>query len=124
MNILEFRHHEPNIRRALEAGMVSKLKIETIENPSRRADPMVGQDEQLLGKRFQPRPVEEMLSELKNRKQVAKCISDRQQDQLQQELHYMRDFRVKTEIWKKLMVRRNPATVSFVIHNVNMVADR
>jgi hypothetical protein len=42
----------------------------------------------------------------------------------EQEILYNREYRIKTEIWKKYMVKRDPSRVSFVMHTAALIAEK
>lgn len=124
MNILEFRHFEPNLKKLIQAGTHKQLAVERIDREALSKLDQILEEEAKLGKREPARSIDEITSEFKNMDFIKNFIAERQKNDLEEELFYMRDFRVKTELWKKFMVRRNPSKVSFVVHNVDYVAER
>jgi hypothetical protein len=124
MNILEFRHFEPNLKKLIQAGAYKNIAIERIENQIKPRSEDRLQEEAKLGKRETSRSVEEIMEEFKSIQSIKQFVSERKNQDLEEELHYMREYRIKTELWKKFMIRRNPSKVSFVVHNIDFVADR
>lgn len=124
MNVLEFRHFEPNLKKLIQAGSHKTISIVRNDVDSKLSIDDQFEEEAKLGKRDLVRSVDEIMSEFKNIEYIKEFIIERQKEELQEELHYMREYRIKTELWKKFMVRRNPAKVSFVVHNIDYIADR
>jgi hypothetical protein len=124
MNILEFRYFEPNLKRQLKQGLHNQIKIEREDSQLSKSDSSHAEVEANLGKREEAKFVQELMGEFKNIDSIKAFISQKRKKDEDEELHYMREYRIKTELWKKFMVRRNPAKVSFVVHNIDYIADR
>ena len=124
MNILEFRYFEPNLKRQLKQGLHNQIKIEREDSQLSKSDSSQAEVEANLGKREEAKFVQELMGEFKNIDSIKAFISQKRKKDEDEELHYMREYRIKTELWKKFMVRRNPAKVSFVVHNIDYIADR
>lgn len=63
------------------------------------------------------RTIDEVKADFKNADLILRNHFKVIEGHKEEERHYHRDNRIRLEVWKKYMIRRNPSKVSFIVHN-------
>ena len=136
MNISDIKVQFKSVMNSIKQGKVpivyredklnGKSNIENID--SKPTTDEVNDSSCNLGKRAPfggvNKKISDCLKEVKGLKKISHDIYTNRIEKEEHEKEWNREYRIKLEIWKKYMIKRNPSSVSFKVHNSSVIAER